>query len=120
MPGKRLSDGEILEKLRGLLRLKYGRLNYLGKKVRFVSEKTKRRICEEVYILLKTNQDRPIRSVLREEDFQWLIQFEPEHNQLDKVREPVSLEAAVYWQLGEYYANEESNLEFEGLAIMEG
>ena len=46
-----------LEKLRTLLKLKYGKAHYLGGITKCVSLKTKKQIWEENYILLKTNRD---------------------------------------------------------------
>lgn len=100
MPGLRLTNRELLEKLRNLLKQKYGRIHYLGRIINYVNKKIKEELSEEINILLQANRGTPIGAVLAEEDYQWLIKNEPKY--LWTVKEPYQLEFALDLPLGEY------------------
>lgn len=102
MPGVKLTNRELLEKLRNLLKQKYGRIHYLGRIINHVDKKTKDKLSEEIYILLQANRGTSIGALLAEEDYQWMIKNEPEYLWTGIVKEPSQLELALDIPLGEY------------------
>ena len=101
MPGIRLTNLQIVDKLRGYLKLKYGRVHYLGSVINSISEKLVEELNLEIEILLSTNAKKPIEGVLIEEVKMWQKASEGPNWRLDNY-EPVNLELAMEWNLGEY------------------
>lgn len=101
MPGTRLTNLQIVDKLRGYLKLKYGRVHYLGSVINSVSDKIIEELNVEIEILLTTNAKKPIERILNEEVKMRQKANEEPNWRIDNY-EPVNLELAMEWNLGEY------------------
>ena len=95
MPGVSLTNRELIDKLRTLLRLKHGRIHYLARREGYVSNETKRLLSEEICILLRTNQDKPTGAVLREESYQWHLQHESSTVVTGVIEEPIDIDEVM-------------------------
>ena len=101
MPGIKLTNLQIADKLRGYLSLKYGHVHYLGSVINSVSDKVVEELNLEIEILLTTNAKKSIEKALIEEVKMWQKASEGPNRRLGNY-EPTNLELAVEWNLGEY------------------
>lgn len=107
MPGARLSNAQLVNKLKELLKIKYGKLHFLGEIIKTCGKQLEKKINEEIKILINTNKDKPIREILIQEERGWREANE-EFASLRSVVEPYSLRIAMEWKLGEYSKKEDN------------
>lgn len=102
MPGLKLTEDQILLKLRILLRQKYGRINYLGNIIRTSSIGSTDELDIEINNLIQANCGTRLGVMLLTEVENWRSPIEDSPS---RIQEPLNLELAMDWNVGEYQSS---------------